>query len=125
MNTGWQLCVVDYSHVRGMFSSIDHFLDDSSASNLAECLLDNGKAVYFISHRLLSEYDNVDHPCKKFLRSINFPEDMDVFIAEVYDPSSGRYAWMFSFMLWPILTEKDAINAEMKFGISLKEYIGH
>jgi len=107
-----------------MFSSIDRFLDDSSASNLAECLLDNGKAVYFISHRLSFEYGKFVHPCKKFMGSINFPEDLAVYIAEVYDTASSKYSWMFSLMLWPILIEKDAINAEMKFGISLKEYIG-
>lgn len=56
--------------------------------------------------------------------SINFPEDLAVYIAEVYDTASSKYSWMFSLMLWPILTEKDAIDAEMKFGISLKEYIG-
>ena len=119
MNTGWQLCVVDYDRAKGQFSCIDAFLNKPNACS--PYLINNGSIVYFISHRLSSEYDKFDHPCKKFMDSINFPEDFDLYVAEVYDIASSRYGWMFSFMLWPILTEKDAINAELKFGMSLKE----
>lgn len=54
MNTGWQLCVVDYDRVKGQFSCFDAFFSKLNA--YSPYLISDGSIVYFISHRLSSEY---------------------------------------------------------------------
>lgn len=122
MKTGWQLCVIDYDRVRGKFKGLDAFLNKCK-HNPKIHTIKNGEIVYYMMHRLSTEYSSVDHPSKEFLNIIGFPEDYATQIAEIYFPSNGTYGWCLLFMLWPIVSEKDVIDAEVKFGISLKEYI--
>ena len=122
MKTGWQLCVIDYDRVRGKFKGLDAFLNKCKHNQKIHTIK-NGEIVYYMMHRLSTEYSSVDHPSKDFLNIIGFPEDYATQIAEIYFPNNGTYGWCLLFMLWPIVSEKDVIDAKVKFGISLKEYI--
>ena len=122
MKTSWQLCIVDYDRVKGNFKGLDEFLDKCETSPSKSALM-NGEVVYCISHRLVGEQSHDAHPAIKFLHNVGFPKDCMTDIADVYCPRNKKYAWCMLFMLWPILTEKDAVEAEIKFSISLREYI--
>ena len=103
----WQLAVVDWDLWKknlpsnaAVLEEIDKVEHDDSGNTLQ-----SGEVVYICS---------VDHVDFRGKYGLNY-----VAIADVWVPSKRRYTKNVLYSLWPILSARDAIEVNLKFGLSL------
>lgn len=118
MKNGWQLAVVDvdafsYTKCSALIDRLRNLFENSSP-------MPCGTIVYICSTMQCSAEKfgqewRSDYLDKLFAHGIPF--------ANVWMPAKKKYGFAPLYVLRPIATEADVIEVEMKFGISLKEYM--
>lgn len=120
MHTGWQLAIVDldiFPICKGtaLEKELQHAL--SSSDNK----ISSGKVVYICSTMQVP----IDQLGKEWqeLAYANIFALKEVPLANIWIPDNTSYGWAPLYLLRPIITEADAVEAELKFGISLKDHM--
>ena len=119
MDKAWQLCVVDRD-----FACFENAIDFELKFKTVDKdePFPNGTIV-FATCSVLKGFDALGafFDSAKFVPRYRFMGG--IMFSYVWVPSASRYGWIMQDMLRPILTEIDAIDMEIKFGINLKEWI--
>lgn len=118
MNNAWQLGVIDYDLTD--FKQYPKFYSQIQAERHNGVGLDDGDIVYIVS----TSKRTIHSLGELFSELANRPiYQFGVTFADVWNVKKKRYGWAMQEFIRPILTEKDVIEVELKFGISLKDYI--
>ena len=123
MKNGWQLAVIDTSMV-----NVSRF--PTLAKNISKFISNcNGEVVFITSltviplqelverQRLATKIDGKE--LVKELSRLDMYRDFGVPYATVFYPKTKHYGIVILDVLRPILSEEDALEVEMKFGIDL------
>ena len=118
MDKSWQLCIIDREACD--FSKAPKFDQVfRTAAKLDE--FPNG-AILFAITSLFKPFRELD-PIFCELQAISkFAFIGGVMFSYVWSPNGKNYGWLMQEILRPVLSERDAIEMEAKFGINLEEF---
>ena len=126
MKNVWQLAVIDTSMVN---ASRFPTLAKSISNTISQC---NGEVAFIVGSTVISLHELVE--CQPLAAKINGRELADELLhadmyrnfgvpyATVFYPKTKHYGIVMLDVLRPILSEEDALEVEMKFGIDLSQY---
>ena len=105
----WQLAVVDYSLVKNNFQKQrPQFINVIERSKHKENALVDGEVVFIVcAHELQCNVGEYKNPIS----------------ARVWIPRLERYGFCLLDALHPVLSEKDAIDLELRLGVKLDDYV--
>ncbi len=110
LSNAWQLGVVDYDRFMKRLSMLGHDKAMKLLKNEMQAgELKNGTVVYVIDveHNAKCEYGELTHYDR----------------AHIWLPENQSYGDACIQIIRPVLTEKDAVQAELDFCISLADYV--
>lgn len=126
MKSGWQLAVIDVSQVN---ASKFPTLAKSLSKSISDC---NGEVVFITSSTVIPLQELVEQQNlatkidgQKLIYELSqsgMYRDFGIPYATVFYPKTKHYGLIILDVLRPILSEEDAIEVEMKFGIDLSQY---
>lgn len=104
----WQLAVVDYSLVKNNYhKSCPQFINVIERAKHKENALVDGKVVFIVcAYELQCNVGEYKNPIR----------------ARVWIPRIERYGFCLLDVLHPVLSEKDAIDLELRLGVKLDDY---
>ena len=108
INQAWQLAVVDYDRLKNFYEKNKKFARIVESSKSRDTSFKDGEVVYIAS---------IMDTCKK-IGEVDFSPQCRVWL-----PERNKYGYCILDMLYPILTEKNIIEVELKFGIKLDDYV--
>ena len=119
MNKAWQLCVVDRDACD--FSKAPKF---NHVFKTASCLeaFPNGTVLFAITS-LFKPFKDLGSMFFELTAISPFSFIGGVMFSYVWSPETKRYGWLMQEILRPVLTERDAIEMETKFGIDLRGFV--
>lgn len=121
MKNEWQLAVVDldvykWNDGSALKKKFEQLFNDPDRTLVQSTVVYICSVAQIPCVKFGSEYD-WDNPSYGGMFSNGVP------IANVWIPKAKRYGYAPLYVLRPIVTEADAIEMEMKFSISLKDYV--
>ena len=120
MSKAWQLCVVDRTLTD--FSMAPNFAQQVMADATTSIMKDG--TVVFVVGIIVKSFSSLPSAFAELKASSKYYAIPDgVVFANVWNPSLKKYGWIMRDFLRPILSEQDAVEAEMKFGVNLKNFI--
>lgn len=108
----WQLAVVDYSLVKNNYhKQLPQFSNVVEKSKHMKNALVDGEVVFIVcAHEQQCNIEEYKNPVR----------------ARVWIPRVEKYGFCLLDMLHPVLSEKDAIDLELRLGVKLDDYVyGH
>ncbi len=127
MKNGWQLAVVDTSMVNASKYPV---LAKSISNSISQC---NGEAAFIVSSIVIPLQELVERQHlaakidgKEVVEELLHADMYRIFgvqYATVFYPKTKHYGMVILDVLRPILSEEDALEVEMKFGIDLSRYM--
>lgn len=127
MKNGWQLAVIDSTMVNASKYPV---LAKSISNSISQC---NGEAAFIVDSTVIPLQELVErqHLAAKIdgkevvdeLLHADMYRNFGVPYATVFYPKTKHYGIVMLDVLRPILSEEDALEVEMKFGIDLSKYI--
>lgn len=126
-HTSWQLAIIDYDlpkNHKQLLVVAPMFLDLLETERSSSPAY-HGSIVYIVSTKFLdinTECEFISQNVRDELRNITSCIRFGVPFCHIWDPNENMYRWCISWILKPLITEKDIIDAELKFGISLNDY---
>lgn len=108
----WQLAVVDYDMLKNKFcKSCPQFVEAIEISKREKHALVDGEVVFIVC---------------AYEKQCNIGEYKNPVRVRVWIPRIEGYGFCLLDMLHPVLSEKDAIDLELRLGVKLDDYVhGH
>lgn len=121
MNKAWQLCVIDRTLID--FSMAPNFAQQVMADATTSPMKDG--TIVFVVGIIVKSFSSLPSTFTELKKaSLKYYAISDgVVFANVWSPSIKKYGWIMRDFLRPILSEQDAIDVEIKFGVNLKNFI--
>ena len=118
MDKAWQLCVVDRDAVD--LSKAPEF-EKMLMSVQAKSPFPNGTPVFVVTSELKS-FKNLAQVYQTLTSIRRYAVMNGILFSYVWMPTEMHYGWIMHDLLRPILTERDAVEMEAKFGLNLEEF---
>lgn len=119
MDTSWQLCIVDREACD--FSEAPKF--EQVFRTAARLDAFPNSAIVFAVTSLFKSFRELS-PIFSELQAIpKFAFIGGVMFSYVWSPDRKNYGWLMQEILRPVLSERDAIEMETKFGIDLRGFV--
>ena len=119
MDKSWQLCIVDREACD--FSKAPKFEQVFRTAARLDAF-PNGTVLFAVTS-LFKPFKELD-PIFSELQAIPpFAFIGGVMFSYVWSPDGKNYGWLLQEILRPVLSERDAIEMETKFGISLDAFL--
>ena len=105
----WQLAVVDYSLVKNNYHKLcPQFSIAVEKSKHIKNALADGEIVFIVcAHEQQYNIEEYKNPVR----------------ARVWIPRIKKYGFCLLDMLYPVLSEKDAIDLELRLGVNLDDFV--
>ena len=120
MKNGWQLAVVDLDILKRLDEDGAMMKKLSLRLSASNSNLHLGDVVYICS---VAQIDREKFDCEQYAVLNKNIFALGIPFANIWIPNIKSYGYFPLYALRPIVTEADAIEMEMKFSISLKDYV--
>ena len=119
MDKSWQLCIVDREACD--FSEAPKFEQVFRTAARLDAF-PNGTILFAVTS-LFKPFGELSPIFSELQVIPKFAFIGGVMFSYVWSPEIKSYGWLMQEILRPVLTERDAIEMETKFGIDLREFV--